>query len=132
MEKAPVTVHLSRLQPDLAAALLVGIESRDPVGRMTREQLPHKAAAGVCVAATTEDGAGQVVYVVRVENGVAWVDFAKGHGPADWTAILGPVIEAQTKGVRRVAFQTMRPGLVRKAKKQGYRVCGWILAKDMQ
>jgi membrane protein required for beta-lactamase induction len=110
----------------------VGIEARDPIGRMQREDIAPAAHRGVCVAATSEDGSSQAVYVVRVQNGVAWVDFMKGNGPIDWTAMLGPVIEAQAKGTRRVAFQTMRPGLVKKAQRQGYTVRGWILAKDIQ
>lgn len=126
------TVHLSKLEPDLAAQLLVGIEQRDPLGRLQRHELPQRTRNAACLLATSEDGTSQAVYVIRVENGVAFVDFAKGHGALDWTAILGPVIEAQTKGVRRVAFQTARRGLVRKALKQGYQVRGWILAKDMQ
>lgn len=125
-------VFLSQLEPELAAQLLVGIEQFDPSGRLQRHELPQATARGACLAATSADGSSQAVYVIRVDNGVAWVDFAKGHGSLDWTAILGPVIEAQAKGVRRVAFQTARRGLVRKSLKQGYSVRGWILAKDMQ
>ena len=127
MEK---TLHLSRLEPDLAAALLVGCERLDPTGMSTAQDLRAMTEAGQCYAATT-DGA-QAVYVVKVCNGVAWVDACKGAGAVDWSSALLPVIEAQAKGLFSVGFQTARPGLVRKAKKQGYEVAGWILRKKLQ
>ena len=34
-------------------------------------------------------------------------------------------------GARVLAFQTKRPGLVRKAKKRGYHVAGYILRRDL-
>lgn len=126
------TVHLSKLEPELAAQMLAGFAPLDPTGMHDERELPARLARSACLLATSEDNKSQAVYVLRVHNGVAWVDFAKGFGAMDWCAILGPVIEAQTKGVRRVAFQTARPGLVRKAIKQGFTVRGWILGKDMQ
>lgn len=127
MEK---TLYLSRLEPDLAAALLVGVDALDPSGMSTPASLQDTARHGQCYAATTDNG--QAVYVVRIENGVAWVDACKGSGPTDWPSILFPVIEAQAKGLRAVGFQTKRPGLVRKAQKQGYSIAGWIMKKELQ
>lgn len=126
-------VLLSPLAPELAAQRLAGMSALDPSGLSSEAGLLAKLRDKACLLATTEDGASQAVYVLRLQNGTAWVDFARGFGPLDWVAVLGPVIEAQTSGeARRVAFQTERPGLVRKAKRQGYRVRGWILEKDMQ
>lgn len=125
-------IRLSALQPQLAAQLLAGCADLDPAGLVSEADIARIAARGVCVAATSADGASQAVYVVHVANGVAWIDACKGNGPADWAGLLLPVIEAQTRGVRRVAFQTARPGLVRRARAQGYTVHGWILGKDMQ
>lgn len=128
MEK---TLYLSSLEPDLAAALLVGCEHLDPAGRTTARDIPGMTRGGQCYAATSHDGA-QVVYVVNVSNGVAWIDAAKGAGPVPWSETLLPIIEAQSKGLRSVGFQTARPGLVRKAERQGYRVAGWIMKKQIQ
>lgn len=86
--------------------------------------------AGQCFAATAADS--QAVYIVKVKNGVAWIDACKGFGALNWSALLLPIIEAQAKGCASVAFQTARPGLVRQAKKQGYTVTGWILKKSIQ
>lgn len=125
------TVSLSQADPAAALALLAGIERLDPSGRLTAETLPAAVARGVCIEAAAEGGA-RMAYVLRIENGVAWVDFAQGGGAIDWTAVLAGVLQAQCPGVRRIAFQTMRPGLVRKAKRHGYTVRGWILGKDIQ
>jgi hypothetical protein len=124
------TLHLSKLEPALAAQLLAGCAHLDPAGLVSERDIPAIAARGACFAATAEGS--QAVYVVHVANGVAWIDAAKGFGPADWSGILLPVIEQQARGVARVAFQTSRRGLVRRALQHGYDVRGWILGKDMK
>lgn len=124
------TVHLSRIPADLAAGLLVGCEGLDPAGLTTAQDIPHMAARGQCFAATAPGA--QVVYVLRVENGRAWVEACKGAGNVDWAATLLPVIERQAQGLQAVAFQTARRGLVRKAQRQGYRVAGYIMEKALQ
>ena len=123
-------VHVSRINAPLVASLLVGMETMDPTGRTTPQEIAGMAASGQCFAATAPGS--QAVYVMHVQNGVAWVSATKGAGPLDWGNLLLPVIEAQAKGCAAVAFQTARPGLVRKAKRQGYAVTGWILKKAIQ
>ena len=123
-------IFLSRLEPDLTAALLHGCQDLDPSGRTAAADLLPLASTGQCFAATAEQS--QAVYVIHIKNGVAWIAAAKGSGPQDWSAALLPIIEAQAKGCAAVAFQTARPGLVRKAQRQGYAVTGWILKKDLQ
>lgn len=125
------TVALSRLDPATAARLLAGIEARDPRGIAQSSDVLDTCTRGLCFAATLEGGA-QMVYVLNVRNGQAWIAAAKGGGPADLTATLLPVIELQASELDSVAFQTARPGLVRKAQRQGYRVTGWILKKDLR
>lgn len=123
-------IELSRLEPGLAAALLVGCERLDPSGMFCAADLLPMTQAGQCFAATADHA--QAVYVVQVKNGVAWISAAKGTGPIDWSAVLLPTIEAQSAGAASVAFQTARRGLVRKAQKQGYEVTGWIMKKHLQ
>lgn len=124
---------MSRLEPALAAQLLAGCARLDPRGMTAEADIPAMAARGQCFVATDAAGDSQAVYVLRVENGVAWVDACRGFGPADWTGLLLPVIEAQSQGAARVAFQTMRPGLLRRAvREHGYSVRGWILGKELQ
>lgn len=127
MAKAQTRLELSRLEAPLAAALLAGCEHLDASGRTAPQDIEHMAATGQCFAATAPQA--QAVYVVEVKNGIAWISAAKGFGPLDWSAMLLPIIEAQAKGCAAVSFQTARPGLVKKAMKQGYAVTGWILKK---
>jgi hypothetical protein len=51
----------------------------------------------------------------------------------DMTAILDHVVTqgATDTGCKAIAFQTARPGLVRKLTKRGFRVTGWVMRKDL-
>ena len=105
---------------------------RDTRGIVTAESLHQSAQRGHCFAVNHASGA-QAVYIIAVENGQAWVTACRGEGGAvDFTKTLLPVIEHQAHGLAAVAFQTARPGLVRKAKAMGYQVTGWILKKELQ
>lgn len=123
-------IHLSRVEPHLAAQLLAGCHHLDPTGTTAAADIAAMTKHGLCFAATAPGS--QAVYVIKVLNGTAWVDACKGFGPIDWAATLLPVIEAQAAGCSAVAFQTARRGLVRKAKTQGYQVAGYILKKAIQ
>lgn len=123
-------IHLSRLEPQLAAALLAGLERTDPAGISTAHDIERMTREGMAFAATAEQA--QAVYVVHIKNGVAWIDAAKGNGTVQWSDVLFKIIEAQAKGCAAIGFQTSRAALVRQAKKQGYAVTGWILKKAIQ
>lgn len=124
------TLQLSALEPHLAAQLLAGCAQLDPCGMLAERDIAGMTASAQCYAATTD--AGQAVYLVRVKNGVAWVDAVKGTGRVNWRHVLLPVIEMQAKGCAAVGFQTARPGVVREAQKQGYEITGWIMRKKLQ
>lgn len=124
------TVSLSRLEPSLAAQLLAGTEGLDPRGMCTPRDIAAMTHAGQCFAATCGDS--QAVYVVRIANGVAWIDAAKGFTPCDWDRKIMSLVEMQAQGLRRVAFQTARRGMAHTAQRAGYEVKGWILAKELQ
>lgn len=125
------TVALTALDPGTALQLLAGVEARDPRGVMTRDDLARLCEQGLCFGASIA-GRAQMVYVLSVRNGQAWVQAAKGEGAADLTRTMLPVIELQCSELDSVGFQTARPGLVRKAQKQGYRVTGWMLTKELK
>lgn len=125
------TVSLSRLEPHLAASMLAGIEALDPRGIWTAQDIPAVCERGQCFALTV--GQAQGVYVLHVQNGRAWVQAAAGTGPADLTRCGLSAIEAQLAGqCESVSFMTARRGLVLKAAKQGYRVSGYVLRKDLK
>jgi hypothetical protein len=124
-------LKVQRIAPDAAAAALAGVERLDPSGMSTAASL--SAACRRCECFEVVGPAGRAVYAVTVVNGVAWVEAAQGDpGPVDWTAVLDGVIGAQAGAVRSLATQTARPGLVRKLRRHGWNVAGWIMSKDMQ
>jgi len=125
------TVSVSRIDPRTAAAYLAELAGRDPRGIVTADSIRQSAERGHCFAVNHHSGA-QAVYIIAVENGQAWVTACRGEGGAvDFTRTLLPAIEHQAQGLQAVAFQTARPGLVRKARAMGYQVTGWILKKDL-
>lgn len=123
-------VTVSRLDAGTAAKMLQGVERFDPRGTATAADVLAMASQGHCFAATVGDA--QCVYVLNVHNGQAWINAAKGQGAADLTGLVLPAVELQASQLKSVAFQTARPGLVRKAKRLGYRVTGWIMKKDIR
>lgn len=123
-------IHLSRVDARTAATMLAGCHVLDPAGLTTERDIVGMTERGLCFAATAPDS--QAVYVLKVENGTAWVSACKGFGPVEWSNTLLPIIEAQAQGCAAVAFQTKRRGLVRQAQKQGYTVAGYIMKKAIQ
>lgn len=113
-----------------AARAFVGLV--DPEGIAT----PASAAkSGECFRLEAETGA--LRYAVSFGHGAAWITGAAGQGQG-MTAEGLRMIEAQAlaRGCRRVGFQTVRRGLVRRAIRQGYRItsetgAGFVLVKDI-
>lgn len=105
------------------------MERTDPQGLTTARDVERMTTEGMSFAATADQA--QAVYVIKIRNGTAWIDAAKGTGPVQWSDVLFKIIEAQAKGCAAVGFQTSRAGLVKQAKKRGYAVTGWILRKPL-
>lgn len=125
-------LEVRRLTPEHAARALHGVAKRDPRGITTQSDLERFAERGECFAISAPGGA-QIAYLLSVENGQCWVQACQASGGFDFSDVLLPVLMEQARGVcHSVAFQTARPGLVRKATRRGFRVVGWILKKDME
>lgn len=118
-----------RVPPELAASALAGLSGLDPRGLLREADILAMCQGGQCFAV---EGESSAVYVLSVGNGTAWVQAAAGSGAVDLTALLDGVITAQAQGLGAVACQTARPGLVRKLKRHGYHVAGWIMRKELQ
>lgn len=121
-------ITLQKIDPSRAAALLAASGMADPAGMTTPETL---AAGGECFSLS--DGVSDGVFVIKRRGEKMWIS---GAGAVQSRGLTAPglgVIEAIAKqsGCARVGFQTGRPGLVRLAKKQGYRVAGFILEKGI-
>lgn len=126
------------LAPHYAARALAGLEVLDPRGVMRPSDIDDLVQRGHCYEIT---GAASAVFVVNAHNGIAWVDALRGFGTGtvDVTQLLAELLEHQAAevGLHAIAFQTSRPGLMRKALRLGYRVTkmlehGWSMRKDLK
>lgn len=134
-------VTLSRIAPAAALQFLAGLESLDPWGQMTAQDLATVCERGECFAV---EGAAHAVYVLELDGADCWVNAARSRpGGADVVALLSAVLPAQVAGAARtLKFTTRRPGLVRRSRRHGWRigatlarggaVVGWTMQKDLQ
>lgn len=116
--------EIKTLEPEQAARAYAGLI--DP----SCDATPKSAAqAGQSFALKTP--AGTLIFTTTERGQQLWIEAAAGQGADDMTAHGLALIEgmAQGAGLASVGFQTARPGLMRKAQKQGYTVAGWILKK---
>lgn len=123
-------LSVARIGAARAALALRGMEGMDPRGLCDGGALQAMCDAGECFEA--QAGAAKAVYVLTVANGVCWVDALVGSGGGDLVEAVDSVITGQAKGLRAIGLQTMRPGLVRRLERLGYRVTGWVMRKDLQ
>ena len=111
-----------------AAQRLQGLEYLDPRGLATAADI-----APMCQAAThcfrVADAVGDAVIVVHLQNRVAWIEAAAGGGGDNLCRAIDAVVGALDADA--IAFQTARPGLVRRAKQLGYSVAGHIMRRDL-
>jgi hypothetical protein len=122
--------ELTPLSEADAAKAFVLVDRYDPRGTSTPESL---AGAGPAFALHTTDGFG--AFVVKKNGCQLWVEAAVGKSQDDLTEMGMAIVEemARKSECTEVAFQTARPGLVKKAtkKQHGYKVTGWILKKAL-
>jgi hypothetical protein len=131
------SLAVSRIDPELAAQLLLGIEHLDPSGNTGPGELLQACLSGQCFGVATSDGQAQGVYVLGIKGDQARIRWARAWGAFDFTRAFLPAIERQCAQLQELAFQTSRPGLVRKATRQGYQVDGrigrgWTLRKRLR
>lgn len=117
------------IAPEGAAIALAGLEHLDPRGMTAAGDVQAMTRKGRCFALSTDDGGA--VYVLTVRNGVCWVDAVKGAGDVDMVQLLDTVITAQSAGLRAIACQTKRRGLVKKLERHGWHVAGWVMRKEL-
>lgn len=74
----------------------------------------------------------EFAYALKPCGRELWIQAAGGRGKIDLTETGLRAVEIQAAGAfSSVGFQTRRRGLVKKAKKAGYVVDGWILRKKI-
>lgn len=118
-------IALTPIDRSQAAAALRAAGLIDPAGQFTPESL---AASGQGFELATD--AGKAVFVAQVRGDHLWIHGAgtsagamMGHGLAFADQL------AKSSGCRFVAFETARPGLVRIAKKHGYKNTALVMKK---
>lgn len=119
-------VFLESISTARAAAVMRRAGLADPAGLHTPETI---AACGQCFELST--GRGKGVFVAEKRGAQLWIHGAGASGGAGLAFDGLGIVEtlAAQAGCDSVAFQTGRPGLARIAKKQGYRITGFILEK---
>lgn len=77
---------------------------------------------------------GQLVYVLEQLGPDAWITAAGGTTRRAALDVLQLVeLQARMAGLRRVCFQTVRPGLMRLATRAGYLQSGaWTFTKELR
>lgn len=124
------TLTVRAIEPAQAAQALRGLAGMDPLGIMEQRDIEDMAARGQCFEVAA--GQARAVYVLKVEHGIASVEAAAGQGHGiDMVEVLDGVICAQAQGLREVTCQTARPGLLRKLKRHGWELRGYIIGKKL-
>jgi hypothetical protein len=121
------SVEVKEITAADAAATMRAAGLAAPLACDTPEDI---AAYGQCFQLRTGTGVG--VFVLRKQGGVMWVDGAgarvRGTGlTEDGLALFDHI--ARQAGCTEIAFETTRPGLVKKSKLAGYTVAGYIMKK---
>lgn len=119
--------RLTQISEAQACDQLARFDMRPPVGYYTVQQAVQGA---ICWQLQGERG--QIVFSLRELPGVTWIDAAAGDTEVAMLPELLACIEDMARKdymTEMVAFQTVRPGLVKAAAKLGYEVKGWILGK---
>ena len=113
-----------------AARAFAACAGLDPQGSATPESA---AASGECFRLETDTGA--LFFALQCADRTAWIHAAAGTGTGMTAAGFRAIeLHARYAGCAVVSFQTVRRGLVRKAKKHGYRIArqvggGFVLEK---
>lgn len=114
-----------------ACAYLSKFNLVDPLGR---ETLAQAVRGAWCVRLVS--GAGSMVLAIKAQNHRLWIAAAGADSCQSMTAdvLAWAMDKARQWGAVGVGFQTVRPGLVRRACALGYvaRPCGngWTLEKN--
>lgn len=121
-------IEVQQISRAAAAQALRAAGLADPAKRATAESI---AAAGECFE--LKDGVSTGVFVLEKQGAVMWISGAGAVASAGLTAPGLAIIKAMAAqaGCGSVGFQTGRPGLVKLAKKQGYKVVGFIMEKTV-
>lgn len=111
---------------------------------LSQAEAPESLAAVACMVHGgaaflfhVEDRDGHLLgaYVLRLDRGPAGPEgvimSAAGRADFDLVAVMLPHVERQFSGVALIRFHTARPGLIRKAARQGWQAQEIIMTKQV-
>lgn len=121
-------IQVEEVTAEMAAAALARAGVVDPRGDNTPGDI---ARGGSCLRVRTENG--DCFIVARVQGETFWMDGAASDRSEGLAPLLGHLAEefARRAGCRRVAFETARPGLVRLARRRGWRFAAFVMEKEV-
>lgn len=119
-------IEIAQVSRAQASAMLAAAQVVDPARMSSHDDI---ASAGECFSLS--HAGSSCVFVVRKKDRHLWVSGAaaiasKGLAKVGMQALDALAAQAQCQ---TIGFQTARAGLVKLAKKNGYRITGFILEK---
>jgi hypothetical protein len=114
-------VRAERCSADEAHRLLVAAKSdkTDSAGLFDLGELVGQGEAFKVIA---PDGSTVAAYLLDPVGTTLWITAAAGRAGFDLTSAVDALVMGQGQAFEQIAFRTERPGLVRKARRIGYRV----------
>lgn len=125
--------------PEIVGAYMRGMEHLDPRGLLTADDIEAIGLGKTCLEievtrkTSCTDGShhGSVslgFLVLSIENGLAWIDAAKGEGDGLTQAMHDEAVKfARAHGCTGIGCQTARPGLRKLLEGIGWKTTGYVL-----
>lgn len=121
-------IQIQEVTADQAAQALARAGVIDPRGENSPADI---ARGGACLRVRTDNG--DCFIVARVQGDTLWMDGAASDRSEGLAPLLGLLAQesARNAGCKRVKFETARPGLVRLARRRGWRFAAFVMEKDV-
>ena len=116
---------------DIRAVLAPAVAPKaDAVGKYSLDSLAQGAQ---CFKVQGDNGEVVAAYIVAAEGDELFIRAAAGRARLDLSDIIDALTEGQAKGrFKSIAFQTQRPGLVKKSQVHGYEIAGYVMRKKIK
>lgn len=100
--------------------------------RQGKYEIGVLAARGQCVKVMDAGGAIVAAYIIQAQGPELWVLAAAGRAEFDLCPVLAGLLQQQGREFDAIVFGTERPGLVKKAKREGFEVARYIMRKTLK
>ena len=119
-------IEIEKVSRAQASALMKRAQLVDPARMSTPDEIANN---GECFSLTCGQDSG--VFVVKKKGAQLWISGAAALATRGLAKVGMQAMDAiaEQSNCQTIGFQTSRAGLVRLAKKQGYKIAGFILEK---